>query len=173
MIQTPPLTRTLISSPSVGDESCVALKCLFHHVTSRCAAGGRQDKWQMNTDFRYHPDLCCHYLFSCHLKTTFALASDPSQSRGSNAPAGNTVVATVTQQASYFFSPSLVLKVCTAGAKCHSHLLCLTSFWYWSVFRNPQFQNDVCYGRFQNVRDKAGVLLLFKIFSLTTNPTKR
>lgn len=54
MIQTPPLTKTVISSSSVGDVSCVALKCVFHHITLRLAAGDRH-KWQMNTRFRYHP----------------------------------------------------------------------------------------------------------------------
>lgn len=99
MIHTPPLTRIPISSSSV--RRCtfrVTLKCLFHHVTSRLTAGGRHDKWQMSTHFRYHPHLCCHYLFSYRLKTTCALASDPSQSHGSKMPVGNT--------ASYF-SPTL------------------------------------------------------------------
>lgn len=74
MSHAPPLRRTLISTSRVW--RC-KLRGLLHHVTSRLAAGGRHNKWQMSTHFGYHPNLCCPYLFSYNLKPTLTLSSDP------------------------------------------------------------------------------------------------
>lgn len=137
MIHTPPLTRTLISSSSVPRcKSCslkVPLSPRYLETRSR-----RQTWKQMNTHFGYHPHLCCHYLFSYHLQTTFAPASDPSQSHGSKTAGGEHSRATITQRASYFSSHFEVLKVRAGGAECQSNLLCsaslLISFFFFSSF---------------------------------------
>lgn len=138
MIHTPPLTRTLISSSSVPRcKSCslkVPLSPRYLETRSR-----RQTWKQMNTHFGYHPHLCCHYLFSYHLQTTFAPASDPSQSHGSKTAGGEHSRATITQRASYFSSHFEVLKVRAGGAECQSNLLCSASllisfFFFFSSF---------------------------------------
>ena len=149
MIHTPPLTRTLISSSSVPRcKSCslkVPLSPRYLETHSR-----RQTWKQMNTHFGYHPHLCCHYLFSYHLQTTFAPASDPSQSRGSKNASGEHSRATITQGASYFSSHFEVLKVRAGGAECQSNRLCSASFlisfffflfFFFFFFHNPKFQS--------------------------------
>lgn len=148
MIHSPLLTRTLISSSSVWKcKFCVALKCLFHHVTSRLTAGGRHDKWQMNT-LRISPSSLLSLSFFMPSQSHFSSRlRSQSITWLKNADRDHTIT-----QASYYFlslcdSLSLLMKVDYLDEQQCLHCGCKVSLTFNFLkyqsyfFCHPQFQN--------------------------------